>query len=211
MRTISEQELKNILDRHGRYLRNEEGGERANLSYTDLGSANLSYANLSSTDLSYTDLSFANLRFADLRSADLSFANLRFADLRSADLRSADLSFAREDFFKVLSEARSEVLGLYDALLRGKINGTQYSGTCACLMGTIANVRKVYVKTLACDASRESERWFLAIREGDVPRSNPVSKITKQWIEEFCHENKIVLPQYKLVSSDKHPNVFESK
>lgn len=41
MRTISEQELKDILDKHGKWLRNEEGGERANLSY-----ANLSYANL---------------------------------------------------------------------------------------------------------------------------------------------------------------------
>ena len=46
MRTISEQELKTILDKHGKWLRREEGGEKANLSCADL-----SYANLISADL----------------------------------------------------------------------------------------------------------------------------------------------------------------
>jgi len=86
MKTISEQELKNILDRHGKWLRNEEGGERADLSYADLSSANLRSADLRSADLSYADLSSANLR-----SADLSYADLSYADLRSADLSYADL------------------------------------------------------------------------------------------------------------------------
>ncbi|HEY8272131.1 MAG TPA: pentapeptide repeat-containing protein [Pseudobdellovibrionaceae bacterium] len=109
MRIISEQELKDILDKHGKWLRNEEGGERANLSSANLSSANLSSADLSSANLRFVDLSFANLssanlRFVDLssanlssanlRSADLSSANLRFADLSSADLRSADLRSA---------------------------------------------------------------------------------------------------------------------
>ena len=57
MRTISEQELKNILDKHGKWLRNEDGGV---------------HADLSSADLSFADLRSANLRFADLRFADLS-------------------------------------------------------------------------------------------------------------------------------------------
>ena len=41
MRTISKQELKDILDKHGKWLRKEEGGECANLSYADLSSADL--------------------------------------------------------------------------------------------------------------------------------------------------------------------------
>ena len=73
MKRLNEQELKDILDKHGKWLKNEEGGERANLR-----SANLSFANLRS----------ANLRSADLSSADLRSANLSFANLRSADLRS---------------------------------------------------------------------------------------------------------------------------
>ena len=46
----------------------------------------LSYANLSSVNLSY-----ANLRYANLSSANLSYANLRYANLSSADLRDANL------------------------------------------------------------------------------------------------------------------------
>jgi hypothetical protein len=53
---ISAEKLQEIIESHGRWLRNEEGGERANLRSADLSSA---------------DLSGADLRSADLRSADL--------------------------------------------------------------------------------------------------------------------------------------------
>ena len=76
---------------------------------------------------------------------------------------------------------------------------------------TIANVRRVDVDTLTKNSGREAERWFLAIRKGDVPRSNAVSKITKGWIEEFCEANALVLPKYKLVSSDQFPEIFKAK
>ena len=36
MHQINRQELKDILDKHGKWLRHEEGGERANLSCADL-------------------------------------------------------------------------------------------------------------------------------------------------------------------------------
>ena len=98
---ISAEKLQEIIESHGRWLRNEEGGERANLRSADLRSADLSGADLRSADLSSADLycadlssadlSGADLRSANLRSADLSGADLRGADLRSADLRSADL------------------------------------------------------------------------------------------------------------------------
>jgi len=95
MRTISEQDLKDILDRHGKWLRNEEGGERA-----DLSCANLSYANLSYADLSYANLSYANLSYANLSYANLSYADLRSANLRSANLSSANLSSANLVLFQ---------------------------------------------------------------------------------------------------------------
>jgi uncharacterized protein YjbI with pentapeptide repeats len=104
MKTYTAEELAEIIKKHGMWLRDEDGGERANLSYANLRSANLrsanlrsadlSYANLRSADLSYANLSYANLSYADLRSADLSYANLSYANLRSADLRSADLRSA---------------------------------------------------------------------------------------------------------------------
>ncbi len=93
---ISAEKLQEIIESHGRWLRNEEGGERANLRSADLSSADLSSANLSgadlrSADLSSADLSGADLYCADLRSADLSSADLSGANLSGADLRSADL------------------------------------------------------------------------------------------------------------------------
>ena len=78
---ISAEKLQEIIKSHGRWLRNEEGGERANLRG----------ANLRGADLRGADLRGANLRGAYLRDAYLRGANLRGADLRGADLRGANL------------------------------------------------------------------------------------------------------------------------
>jgi len=69
LRTIAKEELAIILEKHVKWLRGEDGGERA-------------------------DLTSANLRSANLTSADLTSANLRSANLRSADLTSANLTSA---------------------------------------------------------------------------------------------------------------------
>ena len=92
-------EIKIVLELHGKWLRCEEGGARADLSSADLSSADLrdadlSSANLRGADLRDADLSSANLRGADLRGANLSSADLSSANLRDADLSSADLDFA---------------------------------------------------------------------------------------------------------------------
>lgn len=105
MRKISEQELKDILDKHGKWLRNEEGGEKADLSYTDLRSANLRSANLSYADLSSADLRSANLSWANLSWANLELADLSWANLSSANLSSANLlifQFNRDQAFFTL-------------------------------------------------------------------------------------------------------------
>ena len=92
-------DLKMILDKHHKWLKNELGGARANLSYAnlygaDLRDADLSGADLSSANLSGADLSSANLSGADLSYADLSGADLYGADLYGANLRCADLRCA---------------------------------------------------------------------------------------------------------------------
>ena len=91
---MTTKELQEILDKHKKWLNDEDGGERADLSGANLRSADLSGADLRRADLSGANLSGANLRGADLRSANLSGANLRSADLSGANLRSADLSGA---------------------------------------------------------------------------------------------------------------------
>src|SRR5574343_606866 len=72
-------ELKVVLDKHRKWLREELGGERANLSR-----ANLSGAYLSGADLFRADLTRAHLSGADLSRADLSMANLSGAYLSGA-------------------------------------------------------------------------------------------------------------------------------
>ena len=71
MRTITKEELQEILEKHQKWLNDEEGGERANLRYANLSRADLSCADLSCADLSCADLSGANLRYANLSRADL--------------------------------------------------------------------------------------------------------------------------------------------
>lgn len=149
---------------------------------------------------------------ADGQRADLQGAYLQGADLRGAYLRGADLRPIKTDFFERLTLAKSEVAGLYDALMRGKIDGSAYEGECACFCGTIANLRKEHHEemtiSLKPDSSSPTEKWFLAICKGDTPGSNVVADITREWIEDFAKENSIELPKYKLISSLEFKEAF---
>ena len=78
MQTITTNKLKEILDKHKKWLCNKKGGKRADLRYADLRYTDLRYVDFSSADLRYADL-----RYADLSSANLSSANFSYADLDS--------------------------------------------------------------------------------------------------------------------------------
>ena len=74
MRTITQNELKTILENHMHWWNEDcEGWENMK---ADLSGANLRDADLSGANLSGADLSAANLRGADLSGADLRDANL---------------------------------------------------------------------------------------------------------------------------------------
>ena len=90
MRELTKEEIE-VLQRHAKWLKNEEGGEKADLRGADLQGANLRDADLRGANLWGADLQGANLRDADLRGANLWGADLRGADLWGADLRGADL------------------------------------------------------------------------------------------------------------------------
>ena len=168
-----------------------------NLSGTDLSSAELSSANLRGADLSSANLSSADLSSADLRGADLSSAELRSTNLRGADLRSTNLSSAelssanlreqKTDFWDILLHAPAEIQGLRLALTEGRVDGSTYEGPCACLVGTIANVRNANYQDIGIkpDSSRPAERWFMGIEKGDTPETNQISRITVEWLDEF--------------------------
>ena len=99
--------LKDILDKHLKWLRGEDGGERADLSWADLSRANLYGANLSWANLSRANLFGANLSWADLSRANLSGANLSGADLSWADLSGANLSRANLSGANYIEKAKN--------------------------------------------------------------------------------------------------------
>ena len=143
----------------------------------------------------------------DLRSANLYGVNLGGADLRSADLYGANLGGAinaghvlkiyRDDIRKVLDTSPGEVRGLLQALWDGKVDGSTYQGECACLVGTIAKVRKCEydaIPGLMPDSSRPAEQWFLNIHKGDTPVSNPAAAFACAVVAEWMHERGVVAP-----------------
>ena len=83
--------LKEILEKHQKWIVGAEDGKRADLRGADLYGADLYGADLRGADLREADLREANLRGADLRGANLRGADLYGADLREADLRGANL------------------------------------------------------------------------------------------------------------------------
>ena len=80
--------LQNTLDLHGKWLRCEDGGQRANLRGSNLRDSNLRRS----------DLSRSNLRRSNLRGSDLRDSNLRGSNLHDSDLRGSNLSRSNLDF-----------------------------------------------------------------------------------------------------------------
>ena len=101
MKTYTQEELKEILELHKKWLNDEKDGIRADLAnadlvnadlrHADLYNANLHNANLINANLSHARLSYANLDSANLNSANLVNASLRNANLINTDLCSANL------------------------------------------------------------------------------------------------------------------------
>ena len=126
---------------------------------------------------------------ANLSDANLRGANLRDSNISDANISDANLSGAKSDFFEILLRSPKEIAGLRKSLLDGKVDGSIYKGECACLIGTIANVRECNYENLGNglipDASRPAERWFYGIKKGDTPKINQISDITVGWLDEF--------------------------
>lgn len=94
----------------------------------------------------------------------------------------------KADLFAVLEMAKPEIPGLRLALVEGRIDGDFYSGECACLKGTIANIRGCdvnHMEGITLNCNLPAEQWFLHIEEGDTPENNEYSALAVQWIDEF--------------------------
>jgi len=214
--------LNEILKKHELWMQGREYGKRADLRYADLRNANLQnivlqfaslqYAHLEYVNLQGADLRYADLRGADLEDADLQGANLYETNLQGANLKNTNLSGAilgcttlresniehanlttiKNDIWSILEKAKPEVPGLLQALKEGRVDGSVYEGECACLVGTIANLRNTkydQLEDIVPNTKRPAECWFTGIEEGDTPENNPIVKITVGWVEEFLSLN----------------------
>ena len=183
MKVYTKEELKKILDDHQLWLRSSIRGSRANLYDADLYDANLSGANLSRANLSRADLYGANLY--------------------GANLSGANYEEIYKDFMSKLSLQKDEAIGLFQALLDGKVDGSSYEGDCACFVGTLAKVKACHYfqLTVKAESSSPTEKFFLAIKKGDTPENNPISEIVACWIVEFLMENEMDIPQRSVVWS----------
>src|SRR3990167_6638363 len=160
----------------------------ANLRGANLTDANLTGAILTDANLRGANLTDANLTGAILTDANLRGANLTGANLTGANLRGAILTIIRDDLWAVLSSAPAEVPALLQALADGKVDGSTYSGTCACLVGTIANARGCDVDSLGAlkpQSWRPAERFFLGIKPGDTPENSQAAKLAHEWASEW--------------------------
>ena len=120
--------------------------------------------------------------------ADLRNADLRSANLSGADLSGANLTPIRDDLWAVLSSAPAEVAGLLAAIRNGNVDGSTYIGDCACLVGTIANIRHCdynSIPTLQPNSSRPAEIFFAGIRKGDTPATSQFSALAAGWVGEW--------------------------
>jgi hypothetical protein len=170
----------------------------AYLSDAYLRGANLSGANLSDAYLRDANLSGANLSGANLSGANLSGANLRGANLSGANLRGAYLLQFKQDFIAEVLKLPNELEALRISIVEGKIDGSTYSGDCACLAGTLA---KAYYKgdlegdysgeniqvngfCYTADANTPREQWFMQIKPGDTPDKNQAAQIALEWLDE---------------------------
>ena len=122
------EEIRIVLEKHEKWLNNELGGIRADLSGADIYGLDLRGANLYGANLIRADLRVAYLIKADLREANLSGANLSGADIYEANLSGTDISGA--DLREAnLSGANLSGANLSGADLRGAdLRGADLSG-----------------------------------------------------------------------------------
>ncbi len=88
-----------------------------------------------------------------------------------------------------LTENPTEAHGVADALREGRVDGSTYSGECACLVGTIGNLKGVDAHSLPRNSNNPSERWFMMISKGDTPEKDTgggfAAKLALEWVEEW--------------------------
>jgi hypothetical protein len=109
----------------------------------------------------------------------------RDADLCGANLENLPQDWINQcsrDILFILGCLKTEVPALRKMLIEGKVDGSQYEGECACLIGSLANADGGLEKVCQAIPFYErgthnyGEQWFLNIHKGDTPETNAFSK-----------------------------------
>ncbi len=115
--------------------------------------------------------------------------------LVEANLEKLPVDFINQcsrDILFIFQCLKKELPAFKKKLLAGEIDGSQYSGECACLVGTFAKIEgndDDVDKTCAAIPFYEKgthnmgETFFLNIRKGDTPETNAFSKHVLKLIE----------------------------
>ena len=157
-------QFQEILEMHDKWLKDIEGGKRA-------------------------DLRDANLRDADLWGADLRGANLRDANLENIrnDIINNALNLMPNE---VPALRQALVDGKVDGAMYNGECGCLFT-TLARASGVrrIFSPGST-VSNLKADSSSARERWFMGIRKGDTTENSQIVKTTVQWIDEWIKERE---------------------
>lgn len=185
MRTISQKELKEILDKHKKWLNDEDGGKRAKLRYVylqgfDLQGADLRGADLQGSNLQFTKLQGADLREANLRETCLQYVHLQGANLKDANVYGADLKGAYRPWLvyaENIGSRRYETLYFadYDSVRCGCWNG--YLG------GTLAEFKARIDEAYPADSENKLGQqyrleYLLAIKMFELMREAYLDEIS---------------------------------
>ena len=166
--------LKDVLDKHLKWLRDEDGGERADLSRAYLSGAYLSGANLSraylfGANLSGANLSGANLFGANLSGANLSGANLSGAYLSGAYLFGADyIEKAKNLFYPIACPESGSFIGWKKARIKGS------RGECIVKLEIVEDAMRSSATGRKCRCSKATVLEVQGIN-GDVLEQSAVS------------------------------------
>ena len=117
------------------------------------------------------------------------------ANLTGANLADANLAHFRSDMIAEILKLPDELEALRTAIIGGLIDGSSYSGDCACLAGTLAKARGLPAgysgesivfngMQFIADSSSPRERWFMMIKPGDTPDTNQASRLALEWVNE---------------------------
>lgn len=181
MGKISDTKLKAIIDKHAKWLRGADGGERASLYGANLRGADLRGADLYGADLYGADLPGANLHSANLRDANLSGANLHSANLNSADLNSAELRGAK-NIDKIAWNARTAFYPL-QCPETGSFIGYKKASGYIVELEICANAKRSSATSRKCRCSKAK---VLSITYSDGSDSG-LTEITSDFSKEFVY------------------------